>query len=57
MIISGFASRLYGSDGRVIGAIESIRDMTSIRKAESELKEAKEIAEEATKAKSEFWQT
>jgi two-component system, sensor histidine kinase and response regulator len=38
----------------VIGAIETIRDMTEIRRVEAELKEAKEAAEAATRAKSEF---
>lgn len=48
------ASLLFDGEGNRIGAIESIRDITERRRAEEELKSAKEAAETATKAKSEF---
>ncbi|HRZ25687.1 MAG TPA: PAS domain S-box protein [Spirochaetota bacterium] len=41
-ILLGFASALFGTDGSIIGAIESIRDITDIRRVESELKQAEE---------------
>jgi two-component system sensor histidine kinase/response regulator len=53
-VIVGFAGALRDAGGNVIGAIESIRDVTEIRRVEVELKEAKEAAEAATRAKSEF---
>ncbi len=54
MMLVGFASALRDEEGNVVGAIESIRDMTEIRRVEAELNEAKETAEAATRAKSEF---
>ncbi|HOW83615.1 MAG TPA: PAS domain S-box protein, partial [Spirochaetota bacterium] len=42
IILVGFASGLYGPDGEIIGAIESIRDVTDSRRVEAELKEAEE---------------
>ncbi|MDQ1262710.1 MAG: Hybrid sensory histidine kinase BarA, partial [Euryarchaeota archaeon] len=50
----GSASALYDSDGNYWGAIESIRDITERKRAEEDLKRAKENAESATLAKSEF---
>ena len=57
----GNASVLRDSQGEIIGAIESIRDITNRKTAEIELKKAKALAEErsraaeaATLAKSEF---
>jgi PAS domain S-box-containing protein len=41
-IIMGKASPLYSPDGEIIGSIESIRDITSIKKAERELRSAYE---------------
>ncbi len=41
-VLQGFASPLYGSDGSIIGAIESIRDVTEMRRVERELKKAEE---------------
>jgi PAS domain S-box-containing protein len=42
IVLVGYASPLYGSDGSIIGAIESIRDITDVRRVEAELKEAEE---------------
>ncbi len=42
IILIGFASALRDSQGAIIGAIESIRDVTEIRRVESELKAAEE---------------
>jgi PAS domain S-box-containing protein len=50
----GSASLLYDQDGNIIGAIESIRDITGHHQAMTELKRAKLAAEEASRAKSQF---
>jgi len=42
MIIMGKASPLYNPDGEIIGAIETIRDITSRKNAENELRAAYE---------------
>jgi signal transduction histidine kinase/CheY-like chemotaxis protein len=51
------ASALHDSRGNVVGAIESIRDITERKAAEEELQKAKAAAEAATQAKSAFLAT
>jgi len=48
------ASALHNSQGEVVGAIETIRDITERKEAEEELQRAKAAAETATQAKSDF---
>jgi PAS domain S-box-containing protein len=48
------ASALRDSNGNVIGAIETLRDNTQWKETESELIHARQVAEEATRAKSDF---
>jgi signal transduction histidine kinase/DNA-binding response OmpR family regulator len=50
----GSAAVLYDSEGNIYGAIESIRDITERKKAEEDLKNARDRAESATKSKSKF---
>ena len=53
----GVAASLYDSEGNVIGAIESIRDITDRKYMEENLKQAKDAAESANQAKSAFLAT
>ncbi|HSD58892.1 MAG TPA: response regulator [Methanotrichaceae archaeon] len=52
--LMGNAAALYNSRGEIVGALESIRDITERKRAEEDLQRAKEKAELATRAKSEF---
>jgi PAS domain S-box-containing protein len=54
IFLRGFATALYDSNGKIIGAIESIQDITKIKRTEAELKDAKEAAEAANQSKSAF---
>ena len=54
MYLMGSAALLHDSSGRVVGAIESIRDITELKRMEEEIVEAKQAAEEANQAKSDF---
>jgi PAS domain S-box-containing protein len=54
IILVGYASALRNTEGEVVGAIETIRDVTDIRRVENELNTAKEAAEAANSSKSLF---
>jgi PAS domain S-box-containing protein len=51
------ASALCNSRGEIVGAIETIRDISDRKRAEEELRQAKAAAESATQAKSAFLAT
>jgi PAS domain S-box-containing protein len=50
----GSAAVLYDSEGTIYGAIASMKDITDRKKAEEDLKNARDRAESATKSKSKF---
>jgi PAS domain S-box-containing protein len=50
----GKASVLRDSEGQIVGAIESVRDITDRKLAETELKKAKEAAQAAERVKNTF---
>jgi PAS domain S-box-containing protein len=52
--LSGTARALHDAAGKPAGAIECVRDITVMKKAEGELLEARQDAERANLAKSEF---
>ena len=54
MYLAATAGLLYDADGEIVGAIESLRDITDSKRMEEELVQAKQAADEANKAKSDF---
>jgi len=54
MFLQGTAGLLYDTAGRIVGAIESLRDITESKQMEAELIRAKQAADEANKAKGDF---
>ena len=54
IILIGYASELHDSEGNVVGAIESVHNITDIRRVEADLKEAKKAADAANRSKSAF---
>jgi PAS domain S-box-containing protein len=52
--LSATAGLLYDAGGEIVGAIESLRDITDSKRMEEELVQAKQVADEANKAKSDF---
>ncbi len=50
----GRARPIRDVEGRVVGAIETIRDVTHMKQAERELAEARDAAEAASRSKTEF---
>ena len=54
MYLLGTAGLLYDAAGQVVGAIESLRDITERKNMEHELIDAKQVADEANMAKGDF---
>jgi PAS domain S-box-containing protein len=54
IILIGSASALRDTHGNIIGAIQSIRDITEIRQAQVEMALARDAADAANRSKSEF---
>jgi len=54
IFLSGTATALYDNEGKSIGAIESIRDVSDRKAAEIALQQAKEAADAANRSKSVF---
>ena len=54
LYLMGTASLIYDAEGLVAGAIESLRDITERKQMEEELIDAKQIADEANRAKGDF---
>jgi len=54
LYLQATAGLIYDAAGEVAGAIESLRDITDRKHMEAELIEAKHVADEANKAKSDF---
>ncbi|NQU64026.1 MAG: PAS domain S-box protein [SAR324 cluster bacterium] len=54
IFLSGTARVLYDAENNKIGAIETLRDISEVKKAEEALQTARKVAEEANVAKSEF---
>lgn len=54
VVLWGVAAPLRDSEGKIVGAIESIRDVTDRKRVEKDLQMAKEAADIASRAKGEF---
>ncbi len=54
MYLSATAGLLYDAEGEIVGAIESLRDITESKRMQEELEQAKQAADDANKAKSDF---
>jgi PAS domain S-box-containing protein len=54
MFFSGHAAALRDLSGKIVGAIETVRDVTERKRFEDELARAKDAAESANRAKSAF---
>lgn len=54
LFLSATAAPLYGTDGSITGAIECIRDITERKRFEEDLAQAKEAADQASRAKGAF---
>jgi len=52
--LSGTACVIRNAEGEIQWAIENLRDITAVKEAETRLKEAREAAEEASRAKGDF---
>ena len=54
MYLSATAGLLFDAEGEIVGAIESLRDITESKRMQEELEQAKQAADDANKAKSDF---
>ena len=54
MYLAATAGLLYSAKGDIVGAIESLRDITDTKRMQKDLVAAKKSADEANKAKSDF---
>ena len=55
MFFSGHAAALRDLSGKIVGAIETVRDVTERKRFEDELARAKDAAESANRARVPFW--
>ena len=54
VFLAGNAQPLYDASGEVMGAIETIRDITDLKRTEEALQKARQEADNANRAKSDF---
>ncbi len=54
VLLETLKAPFWGKDGKLLGILGISRDTTERKKAEDEIRQAKELAEEATKTKSDF---